>query len=84
MLTFNSGKKNEVAVRVFIESEPFGREYFDEYESLDDCAAAVARLTGTCIREAEIDGVARQIGIAVVPRSEYGSEDGYGYEIGPN
>ena len=78
MLVFTQGKKQEVAVRVFTESDAFGREYFDEYDSLEECAAAVARLAASCLRECQKDGVSRQIGVAVVPESEYGDPDGYG------
>ena len=80
MLTLKKGK-NEVAVRVFLESEAYGREFFDSYESLEECTAAVARLTASCLKESQKDGIARQVGIAIVPESEYGSEDGYGFGI---
>ncbi len=75
MLTF---KRGEIAVRVYLESDLHGREFFDEYDSVDDCAAAVARLTVSAIKETLRDGVARQVGIAVVPKGEYGWSDGYG------
>jgi hypothetical protein len=81
MLTIKKGKKNEVTVRVFIESDLYGREYFDAHDSLNECAAAVARLVTAAVKEAQVDGTARQVGIALVPRSEYGSPDGYGEGI---
>ena len=78
MLKFKVGRKNEIAVRVFIESNLYGREYFDAHDSLEDCAAAIARLTASALQETQVDGVARQVGIAIVPKSEYGWSDGYG------
>ncbi len=81
MLVLNKGKATEVAVRVYLESDAFGREYFDSYESLRECAAAVTRLARSCVKETQADGVGRQVGIAIVPVSEYGSEDGYGSGI---
>jgi hypothetical protein len=78
MLTVKTGKKNEVDVRVFLESDLYGREFFDGYESLGECAEAVARLVGSSLKQTQQDGIARQVGIAIVPRAEYGSTDGYG------
>lgn len=78
MFTIKKGKtKNEVTVRVYLESDLHGREFFDGYDSVDECAAAVARLTASALKETQADGVARQVGIAVVPKCEYGQEDGY-------
>ncbi len=81
MLILNQGEDTEVAVRVFLESDCYGREFFDGYDTLRECAAAVARLARSCVKETQADGVARQVGIAFVPPSEYGSEDGYGVGI---
>lgn len=80
MLEIKKGKKSEIAVRVYLESDEYGREFFDGYDSVEECAAAVAvaRLTTSAIKETLRDGVARQVGIALVPRSEYGQPDGYG------
>lgn len=81
MLTFKAGKKNEIAVRVYLESDVHGREFFDEYGSLDECAEAIGRLTASAIEETQRDGVPRQVGIAVVPEADYGEPDGYGFGI---
>lgn len=81
MLTIKKGKKSEVAIRVYLESDLYGREFFDEYESLEECAEAVARLARSSMEQTQKDGVARQVGIAIVPRTEYGSPDGYGEGI---
>ena len=78
MLKIKNGKRNEITVRVFIESDLYGREFFDSYETVEECAAAVARLTASALQETQKDGVARQVGIALVPRAEYGSADAYG------
>lgn len=79
MLTFKKGRKqSEIAVRVYLESDAFGREFFDDYDNLDDCATAVARLTASALKETQADGVARRVGIAVVPEAEYGEPGGYG------
>jgi hypothetical protein len=81
MLKIKKRKHQEITVRVFTESEAFGREFFDSYESIEECAEAVARLAASSIEETQQDGVARQIGIAVVPKSEYGDPDGFGFGI---
>lgn len=38
MLKFKKGRRNEVTVRVFTESEHFGREFFDQHESLKNAS----------------------------------------------
>lgn len=81
MLTINKGKDNEVTLRVYLESDFYGREYFDSYDSLRECIAAVARLVRSSLQQTQKDGIARQVGIAVVPPSEYGSEVGFGFGI---
>ena len=72
----NKGKENEVAVRVVLESELYGREYFD-YGSLERCMGGVIRLLNDAIDEVGEDGMSRVVGIAVIPRSDYGDESGY-------
>jgi hypothetical protein len=81
MLILNRGQDTEVAVRVYLESDCYGRKFFDGYDSLRECLAALSRLARSCVEETQTDGVGRQVGIAIVPVSEYGSEDGYGYGI---
>ena len=81
MLKVKKRRKQEIAVRVFTESEAFGREYFDGNETLAECAEAVVRLVASSLEQTQQDGVARQVGIAIVPKSEYGDPDGYGFEI---
>ena len=36
MFKIKKGKKSEVAVRVFLESDEYGREFFDGYDDLDE------------------------------------------------
>jgi hypothetical protein len=81
MLTLNRGTTNEVTLRVVLESEECGREYFDDYDSIDEMAYAVRRLVESSADCAAGDGIERLVGIVVVPKSEYGSEDGYGFGL---
>ena len=72
----NQGTEKEVAVRVVLESDEFGREYFD-YGSLDRCLGGLVRVVNKSIKCAGQDGVQRVVGIAIVPRECYGDEAGY-------
>ena len=81
MLTINAGTKNEVTLRVVLESEECGREYFDGHDSIDDMLAAVRRLAESSSECAADDGVERVVGIAVVPKTMYGYESGYGFDL---
>lgn len=71
MLTINRGQRTEVTLRVFLESDEFGREYFDSNDTIEECLAAVARLTASALEATQEDGIARQIGIAIAPSSDY-------------
>lgn len=82
MLTLNRGTKNEVTLRVVLESEECGREYFDHCDSIDEMVEAVKRLVQSSADCAADDGIERVVGIAVVPKSEYGNDDGYGFGLG--
>ena len=81
MLTINAGTKNEVTLRVVLESEDCGREYFDSYGSIGEMLDAVKRLIESSSASAADDGIERLVGIAVVPKSEYGNESGYGFNL---
>jgi hypothetical protein len=72
----NKGRKNEVAVRVVCESESYGREYSD-YGSLERCMGGLIRMAKDAIECAGKDGVSRVVGIALIPRSDYGDQSGY-------
>lgn len=78
MLTLNGGTTNEVTLRVVLESEECGREYFDHFDSLDEMVDAVRRLVESSVGCAKDDGIERLVGIAVVPKSEYENDAGYG------
>jgi len=54
-------------LRVFMESEPYGREYFDGYDSLTEQLQAVERLTNKATELAVQDGIERIVGVAVLP-----------------
>ena len=68
---------NETTLRVVLESDQHGREYFDHYESLDEMLEGIRRMVESSLP----DGVERLIGIAVVPRQHNGDESGYGYGL---
>lgn len=81
MLTFNRGAKNEVTLRVVLESDECSREYFDHYDSIDEMVDAVRRLVESSAGCAADDGIERLVGIAVVPKSEFGTDAGYGFGL---
>lgn len=56
-------------LRVILDSEPYGRECFDQYETLDEMLAAVKRLVEQSQSQFAVDGIERTVGIAVVPQS---------------
>lgn len=60
-------------LRLFLESEPHGREYFEHYETRDKTLAAAKRLVDESIHQFGSDGIARTVGIAIIPASD--SED---------
>lgn len=73
----NKGKKTEVAVRVALDSGPYDeREYFN-YGSLERCMGGLMRIVQDAIKCAGKDGVSRVVGIAIIPRSDYGEQSGY-------
>jgi hypothetical protein len=79
-MKINEGTEQEVTLRVVIESVEQGREYFDQYESVIDMIRAVKGIVERAIREG--DGFERIVGIAIVPKANYGDEDGYGFDLG--
>lgn len=81
MLTINTGTENEVTLRVVLESEQCGREYFDSADDFDEMLEAVKRLVEGSSECATDDGIERLVGIAVVPKSEYGNESSYGFDL---
>lgn len=81
MLTLDRGTKNEVTLRVVLESEECGREYFDHYDRIDEMVDAVRRLVESSANCTADDGIERLVGIAVVPKSEYVDDAGYGFGL---
>lgn len=82
-IVLHEDQATERTLRVFLESEPHGREFFDGYDTIEELVGAVKRLTLRADAETEKDGVERIVGIAIVPKCEYGSEDGYGHGLEP-
>ena len=57
MLKIKNDELSEVTIRVFLESETYGREFFDNYDSLDECVQAVARLVESAVKRTQQDDV---------------------------
>lgn len=81
MVILNTGTDREVAVRVALQSEALGREFFDSYESLDEIVAAVRRLVESSAEQTSEDGMERIVAVAIVPKASYGDESGYGFGL---
>ena len=73
-MKLNPGTSNEIALRVVLESEGHGREFFDHHETLDEMLDTIKQI----IDSAVLNPCERLVGIAVVPVSEYGNNDSYG------
>lgn len=71
----------QVAVRIVLQSDEHGREFFDHYVTPKQMAAALRRLTRQAIKAAENDGVSRIVGVAIVPKSEFGMSGSYGHDM---
>ena len=76
-VTFNQGEFNEITLRLVLQSDDYGREYFDHHDTVDEMLESIRNV----IVLASQDGGERMIGIAVVPVAEYGSEAGYGFGL---
>jgi hypothetical protein len=76
----HKGKKKELTLRVVLESEEHGREYFDQHDSLDEMLDSIRNIVQHCIDDP--DQIERIVGIAVVPKACYGDQSGYGYGLG--
>ncbi len=81
MVTLNTGTDREVAVRGALESEALGREFFDNYDSLDEIVAAVRRLVESSAERTSEHGMERVVAVAIVPKTSYGDESGYGFGL---
>jgi hypothetical protein len=82
IVLLNEGTANEVALRVVLDSEPTGREYFDEYDSVEELIQAAERLVKNACKLAVHDGIERIISVALVPKANYGDMSGYGFGLG--
>ena len=76
-VTLNQGKWNEITLRVVLQSDAYGREYFDHHDTIDEMLTSIRNV----IDLAAQDGSERMVGIAVVPVCDYGSEEGYGFGL---
>ena len=76
-VTFNQGEFNEITLRLVLQSDDYGREYFDHHDTVDEMFESIRNV----IDLAAQDGCERLVGIAVVPFGEYGSEAGYGFGL---
>ncbi len=84
MVVLNEGKSTELTLRVVLESDVHGREYFDGYDKTREIIETVERLVKSACDEAANDGIERTVSIAIVPKANYGDESGYGFGLGPD
>ena len=76
-LTLNQGAFNETTLQLVLQSDDYGREYFDHHDTVDEMLESIRNI----IDLATEDGCERLVGIAVVPVGEYGSEEGCGFGL---
>jgi hypothetical protein len=79
-MVHNKGTDKEVTLRVVLSSEAAGNEYFDHNESLDEALQCVKDIVLKAVDQGD-DYIDRIVGIAVVPKAEYGGDTGYGYGL---
>lgn len=76
-VTFNKGKSYEITLRVVLESEEYGCDYFDHHDTVNEMLASIRNI----VLSAPHDGCERLVGIAMVPVGGYGNEEGYGFGL---
>ena len=84
MVILKQGTPDEVTLRVVLESELHGREYFDHYDTLSELLAGHRRLVKRTAQEASKDSIERIVAVAIVPADYYGGDDdesGYGFGL---
>jgi hypothetical protein len=84
MVVLNKGTSDEITLRVVLESEIHGREYFDDFNTLAELFAGHRRLAKQAVKQAAKDGIERIVAVAVVPADFYGGDDdesGYGFGL---
>ncbi len=70
MVVLNKGQINEAVLRIVLESEVYGSEYFNDYECISEIIAGSKRLLNNAINEVAKDGVARRVSIVIVPKAQ--------------
>jgi hypothetical protein len=81
MVVLNEGKSTELSLRVVLESEAYGREFFDNFDDMGELLQAVKRLVKNAVDESAQDGFERVVSIAIVPKAQYGDGNGYGFGL---
>ena len=84
MVILNKGTLDEVTLRVVLESELHGREYFDHYDTLAELLAGHRRRVKRAAKESAKDNIERIVAVAIVPADYYGEDDdesGYGFGL---
>jgi hypothetical protein len=84
MVVLKQGTSEEVTLRLVLESEIHGREYFDHYDTMAELLGAHRRLLKQAAKGAAKDGIERIVAIAIVPADHYGGDDdesGYGFGL---
>jgi hypothetical protein len=84
MVIMKQGTPDEVTLRLVLESEVHGREYFDHYDTMSELLAGLRRLLKRAAQEASKDGIERIVAVAIVPADSYGGDDdesGYGFGL---
>lgn len=84
MVILKQGTPDEVTLRLVLESELHGREYFDHYDTMPELLVGLRRLLKRAAKEASKDSIERIVAVAVVPADSYGGDDdesGYGFGL---
>jgi|GEM_PF-5317620 len=84
MVVLNQGTPEEITLRLVLESELHGRDYFDHYDTMAELFAGLRRLLKRAAKEASKDSIERIVALAIVPVDSYGGDDdelGYGFGL---
>jgi hypothetical protein len=81
MVILNQAKTSELTLRLVLESEIYGREYFDNYDNMTEVIEAVSALVKSASDEAALDGIERAVTVAIVPKVNYGDDNGHGFGL---
>ena len=80
MYIHNEGTEQEISIRLCMESSDNGREYFDDYDTLEEMSEEASEITAKAMVKSAEDGVERMIGFVIIHKSRYG-KDGHGKDI---